>query len=890
MSTEGVDNDAIQRLAAESGDPEARKSAAKRLGQSDLTRRTELRALVQGLWDDDASVRSACESAIQAQFQSGGPETRSLIIDILFMQFAGTPNPPQEAVTLLFRVVTWARQHSTAEPNLFAAVLSEAERARKGGCYARSVRRVLKSIYQESSGEASRSDELLDQFSRRRAVEQLRSETAPPDEVEGALRRLGDQSIEETDLDVLLYNVIPLKISHNYQVMNRALENFQEWTAELPAEDNFDLTSAVEELKAYRRGQRETLPGRLRNEMALSEVAVEALVDEIDRYRTLARYERLLAPVIDILDGIDGVRENVETVSEVAVKESGDARTRAIKLLCSLLTGLDDTDSSYNESRIRRTYDQTTEVADRQIRETFEQLVTDASASETELKDAVRAYVRSRPDNLNDRLERFLAGRPADDPIVEATIQIVADEAVLTATAPVVDLFERLQADNPRGAIPVAETLEAMGHDAARRALQTAMEDAPEVVAEQARESLIKAGYYEQVRASDIRGRSESLAEESETTEQKKEKRKQERREVRREYKRVETDLRQQVYEGDQILRRGLVNVLERRIDGMDTLADLYLEDRRVEQLIDSGSSLHSELGAYLRRMSIGGDIKNGIEEEIATIEQDLEYLESLVKGDGDRASTIETKLRELDQGDSPETIDSDELGVEADDAERQLQAELRSMERKSLQGLRDGYRSAADDRRDRIQSLRTQFEQKRSQFQSISASGHQVVTDIQSAIDLAETRANRIKKLTAKRQREWSRVIDEVERRNQELGAHIEKMKDTIRTLESKQRRIDDLTEQIGEARVRQQHLGQRSHEDRDAYEEFEPLARGEARHQARTANEREEFFKHRHIYSSFIRRYYEMQLDAVSHERFKQEHGELLAEIREEVEQYDK
>jgi len=70
MSAIDVDLGAIRRVSAGHGDVEQRVQDAETLGTLDTTDRRVLRALVQGLWDEDPDVRSACETALRTQFRA----------------------------------------------------------------------------------------------------------------------------------------------------------------------------------------------------------------------------------------------------------------------------------------------------------------------------------------------------------------------------------------------------------------------------------------------------------------------------------------------------------------------------------------------------------------------------------------------------------------------------------------------------------------------------------------------------------------------------------------------------------------------------------------------------------------------------------------------------
>jgi archaellum component FlaC len=445
-------------------------------------------------------------------------------------------------------------------------------------------------------------------------------------------------------------------------------------------------------------------------------------------------------------------------------------------------------------------------------------------------------------------------------------------------------VLNELPDENAADARAVVETLEALGHDAARRALFQAMESRAGPVGAQARDALVRSGYYEQVRATDTRTRATEHASASETARDDRRDAEERRRDERYEYKGLEATLREEVFESDQALRRGLEAVIERRIDSVDTLVELYETDRRVEMLIDRASAQHSELGAYLDRIPLGEDVRNGIEEELRTIEKELDHLERLAEGDAERARALQRRLDRLETESetvAPSTPDDESLAAEH-------RAKLRAQERESIERLRDRYRTAASDRADRVAELRTAFERKRSRFGDGSADPGGSVTDIQAAIERIESQAGRIESLTRRREQEWDRVVEAMNEYDQEVEAAIESLRETAAELERVSSRIDDLTEEISDLRLAQQHQSQRSKEQRETFREVEPRARGDARHQAEMATERAEFYEHRHVYAEFIRRHYEMQLDVVGDRQFRERHGDDIDRIEAELDRY--
>lgn len=872
----GVDHAALRRLTAGRGDPDQRAADATALGEDGDGSRRVVRALVQALWDDEPVVRDAAESALERQFRSTDEAGRRMLVNVLFVTLAGDADPPRAVTSFLFRLVGWVRSNRTTEPDLFATVLTEAERAREGGSYSQPVSRALKQLYNAGTNDESRSTELLGSFNRRRALDQLRSETAPPGEVEYALRLLGDRPVGDASLEVLLYHLLPLRIAHDYQVMNKAVGNLNQWSDELPQSDRFELANAVEEVRAFRRGDREALPGRLRNEIALSEVGVDVLVSELDRLRDLAQYERVVPSVLDTLSGVHGVREHADALAAVAAENDGRQRSRAVDVLSGVLTGL-DAEIDHNRDRIRASYDDDVAETDDRVRELFAELAGASTLPEADLRRVVRELVRSRPQDATDRIAELIAGRPADDPVVETVLDTVASESILDGTAPIVDLFERLADEDPEGALRAAETLKALGHDDARRALENAMAAEGGRVADGAREALVTGGFYERVRAVETRSRSTELAARSESAEADRVDAEADRREARSEYKRLEGRLREEVFEADQALRRGLADVIEQRIDSLDTLVELHVADRRVERLLEAARSRHGELGQYVDRVVLDEDVRGGIREEFETIEHDLTYLERLSAGDGDRAAELDERLEDLDAG---SRVESD-----VDSADDEHRTALLERERESLRELRDRYRTAADERSARVSELRSAFERERRRFDAASVDDVATVTSVQDAIDAVERRASEVESLVQRREREWERVTNAVDRRDESVSKALASLEDTVGELERAQRRIDDLTREISDRRLDQQHSSQRSKDEKETYGEIEPRARGDARHRHEVATDRASFYEHRQVYEAFIRRYYETQLDVVRDRDFRDRHADQLARIRDEL-----
>lgn len=875
----GMDHAAIRRLTAGRGDADRRAADATTLGDDGDGSRRVVRALVQGLWDDEAAVRDAAESALERQFRTTDHEGRRMLMNVLFVTLAGDTDPPRAVTSFLFRLVGWVRTNRRTEPDLFATVLTEAERARAGGSYSQPVSRALKQLYNAGTNDESRSTELVGSFNRRRALDQLRSETAPPGEVEYALRLLGDRPVGDASLEVLLYHLLPIRIAHDYQVMNKAVGNLKQWSAQLPQSDRFELATAVEELRAFRRGDRETLPGRLRNEIALSEVGVDTLVAELDRLSDLAQYERVVSPLLDTLAGVHGVREHADAVATFATDDDGRQRSRAVDVLTRLLTGL-DADIDHNRDRIRASYDDEVAETDDWIRELFTELTTTAELPEEDLRRVVRELIRSRPADTADRIAELIADRPADDTVVRTVLDTVASESVLDGTGPIVTLFERLVETDPEGALHAIKTLGALGHDDARRELEDAMSSPTDSVADGAREALVTGGFYERVRAIETRSRSTELAAQSESAEADRVDAEADRRDARSEYKRLEGRLREEVFEADQALRRGLADVLEARIDSLDTLVELHVADRRVEQLLETARSRHDELGKYLGQVALGKDVHEGIREEFETIERDLTYLERLSADDGDRADELDDRLGDLDA-----TIRAE---PDIDDPDDEHRAALRGRERESLRRLRHRYRKAANERSSRVTDLRSAFERWRRRFDEATVDDVVTVTSVQDAIDAAKRRSSELESLVQRREREWDRVTAAADRRDESVATALESLEETVAELERTQRRIDDLTRLISDKRLDQQHNTQRSRDEKEAYGEIEPRSRGDARQRHEVAVDRASFYEHRQVYEAFIRRYYETQLDVVRDRGFQDRHADHLARIREELSEH--
>lgn len=872
MSSTSVDLGAVRRLTGSHGDPSDRVADAERLADAVGGDRV-IRALVRGLRDDSSDVRTACERSLRRQFRSGEPSVRRTVVRRLFVTLAGDEDPPRETVSLLRRVVKAIRRNRTEQPNLFATVMSEAERARSGGSYPQSVRTTLKDIYELADDEESRSETAAKRFNLRRSREQLRSETTPRGELRDALRLLGDRRLSEATPKTVLYHLYPIVISHDYEVMNRAVGNLRDWTRELPQDDRFELADAVETLRAYRRNSIETLPWTLRNEVALAELAVDVLGEELERLDQFEEYSRIVTPVLATLEGTVGARDHVDTVLEFVFDSDEKKQRRAVSLLSTLLTGL-DTETRRLGPRIEDVYDDQTATVDRQIRETFTQLSRSQTAPESVAQRAVREVIHSRPDSVGETLGVVLDTHDIESPVVETALETVAEEAVLSAADPVVSELESLGSEDADRAELMIETLEQLGHDPARRALVSAARPTDGAVADHARDALVRSGYYEHVRSLDTRSRATAFAKQSEQSESSRESAEHSRQTAKREYKRLESQLRQEVFEADQQLRRGLVSVLERRIDSLDTLIELYQVDRRVEKLVERASRFDSEVGSYLGQVTLEDGVRTGIREEFAAVDQDLTYLERLTESDDERVAELEERLAEFSE--------------ESDDGPDDLQTELRRRERETLEELRDSYRSASTDRRRRLSDLRSKLDRKQSQLQSVSVERTTAVSDVHSTIDAVESAASRIDGLTDQRAREWSQVQDAIERGDSRLSEALGQLTETVEELESVQARIDDLTKRVSDLRLDQQHTSQRSHEQRETHRQIKPREGDEVNRRVAVAAERSSFYEHRQLYSSFLRRLYEQQLDEVARERFRDQYHETISQIRTEIREY--
>lgn len=877
MSIRNIDHQAVRDLTSGQAETERRMAAAETLASTPTGDRQVIRALVQGVWDEDPRVRKASESALEEYFHTIDSDGRALLLDSLFVNMTSDPDPPQELISLLLRLVRWIRRHRTEEANLFGKVLVEAERARKGGPYPRPVRRALKRVYDQSPTDDSQSTQIIGRFNQRQALDQLRSETAPPGEVEDSLRLLGDRPLEEATIEMVLYHVLPIRISHNYQVMNRAAENLSDWMDELPQEDLFSIKNALEELLAYRRGHREALPGRIRNEAAFSEVGVDALAKEIERLRQLPQYERVVVPALEALEGVTGVRKHVDILVDVATEEDGPQGIQAIRVLASILSGL-DADVEYNQTLIDDVYDEFVAETDREVRDTLQRLATDREVSDEVTRFSLRALIRSRPSDLPERLEDILAGRSPTDHVVETALEIVSQEALVAASDPIEAELEHLEDGSRAEADIVANSLESLGHDSARRALETTFRERSDTIADRARQALLKSGYHEQVRAIETRNRVLTHANQSESAESKRLEAESERRDAKREYKNQEIRLREGVFEANETLQEGLIEVLELRIESIDTLVDLYTKDREMEQIIDRASNIHDELRPYLERISLGSDVQGGIEEEIDTIEQDLTYLERLIEIDRERADKLDSKLQNLEE------TSRDDLSDEEADAK--LKSELQKQTRSALESLRDQYRNSARRHRTQLDDLRSTFEQKRSQINNVHVSSSVAITDIDSAIDAARKQAAEIESITEQREQEWGRIQQAIKRRDKDVVEVLNQLLETARQLERTQEEIDDLTERIAELHLTQHHNTQQSYDNKELQKEVDPRARRRAQYQAENAMERASFHEHRQVYENFVRRHYESNISIVCNRQFRDEYQSTLDQIREEIE----
>jgi len=886
MSSKTETMSAIRRLSAGRGDREQREEDARALGKEAAGDRRVTRTLVHGCWDDDQEVRRVCKQTLRRQFQEMDSEGRELLLNVLLVDLAGDSDPPRQAVTLLSSIIDWVRNNRASEPHLFSTIVTEAERSRRGGSYPPRVRRALKDLYRSSPTDDSPTANVVENFNQQRSLNQLLSDTAPPTEVKSSLQLFGDVPLSETDFDVLLYHLVPIRNIRNESVMVQALRNLENWSKELPRDDKFDLTEAVEELNAYQRTDNEQLPGRLRNEIALSKVAVDVLGQEIDRLRDLPQYRQPIEHIIETLDGVTGVRDVIDVLVDVAREEEGPERQKAVQKLCSLLTGLDSDIKEYPAIRYRdRVQDVTnseTEVADSRIREVLQEIGEHGSAEEDTVYVAVEQLIRSQPDDLEERLMSLLADRSADDPVVEATLDAVSDEAILTATRPIVEFIRESPEGDIGGARDAIQSLEALGHDDAREQLEALVEDAPDPVDSMARDALVRSGYYQNVRAQETSSRAYDRAQESERRGEQRNRREKSRREDRKQYQRQEAKLRRQLLTADQILRDGLVEVLKRRIESLDTLVELYQENLRVERLVEEASTHHQKLGQYLRRLDLGTDVEEGIVEEFRGIERDISYLEQLIEDDKQRASALSDRIEEVDQE------LSSLKGIDDRDQDQQTQIDILDVERESLREIREGYRESSQNRDETLSNLRQRLERERANLEDASVAVSGSFTDIKSSISFAQQREQRIETLTNRRESEWERVLDAVEERESDLDVQLSTLQSTIDDLESTQRSLNETTKAIGDDKLAQQHLSQQSREDQEAFHRIEPRARGEARHQHETAVSQANFHKHHHEYLAFIRRYYESRLSSVESGRFEEEYAASIREIEADVEEY--
>lgn len=886
MSSKTETMAAIRRLSAGRGDPEQREEDARVLGNEAAGDRRVTRALVQGCWDDDREVRRVCKQTLRRQFREMESGERQLVLNVLFVNLAGDSDPPRQVVTLLSSIVGWVRNHRASEPHLFSTIVTEAERSRRGGSYPPRIRNALKDLYRSTPTDDSPTANVVTNFNQQRSLNQLLSDTAPPEEVKSSLRLLGDVPLSETDFHVLLYHLVPLRNIKDQSVMVKALRNLEEWSEELPGDDKFDLTEAVEELDAYQRADNEQLPGRLRNEIALSKVAVDTLGQEIDRLRDLPQYRQSIEHIIETLDGITGVREVVDVLVDVAREEKGRERRKAVQTLCSVLTGLDGDIKEYPairyRDRVRDVIDSETEAADAKIQELLQEIGEHDSANEDTINVAVEELIRSQPADLEDRLMSLLSDRSADDPVVEATLDAVSDDAILAATDPIVESIHGFAEDDIDGARKAIQSLEALGHADARERLEMLVEDAPDPVDAMARDALIRSGYYQNVRVRETSSRARDREQASVQRGEKRERRERDRREKREQYKRQEAKLRRQLLTADQILRDGLVDVLKRRIDSLDTLVELYQENLRVERLVEEASTHHQKLGEYLHRLDLGTDVEEGLVEEFWAIEQVISYLERLIEDDERRASALDDRIEDIDRELSSLRT------IEALDQDQQTQMDLLEVERESIREIRDGHQESARNREESLSNLRRRLEQKRTNLENASVAVSGSFTDIESAISFAQQREQRIETLINRRESEWEHVFEAVQERESDLDAQLSTLRNTIDDLESIQRSLDETTKDIGDDKLAQQHLSQRSREDQEAFRRIEPRARGEARHQHETAVSQANFYKHHREYLAFIRRYYESRLGTVETGRFEEQYADSIRDIETDVEEY--
>lgn len=886
MSGKTVTSSAVRRLTAGRGDAARRKADAEALADVPSGDRRVTRALVLGLWDDDRDVRRICKRTLRRRFREMGSDDRRLLLEVLFVNLAGESDPPRQVVSFLSSIVGWVRKHRSCEPNLFSTIVTEAERSRRGGSYPPRVRNALKDLYRNSPTDDSPTADVVTSFNQQRSLNQLLSETAPPEEVKSSLRLLGEEPLSETDFDVLLYHLVPLRSSKDQSVMVTALRNLEEWSAELPGDDEFELTAAVEALDAYQRADREQLPGRLRNEIALSTAAVNVLGREIERLRDLPQYRQSIEHLIETIDGVTGVREVVDVLIDVAREEEGPERREAIRVLCSVLTGLDAEIDEHPgvryRDRVRYVTDDEVEAADAEIRALLQEVGEHGSADEEAVSTAVDELVRSRPDDLADRLTSLLADRDPGDPVVDAALEAVSDEVILAATGPVVEVAEDAAGDDAAGALEAVGALETLGHDGAREQLSRLMEESSGPVGTAARDALVRSGYYQSVRARETGSRARDRALESERRGDQRERREEDRREERVEYKRREAALRRQLLSAGRTLRDGLVEVLDRRIGALDTLVELHQEDRRVQRLVEESPGYHQQLGGYLRRLDLGTDVEEGIAEEFQWIDRGVSYLERLTEADRRRASVLGERLDDVD-----EELSSLEA-VDVPDRDQRTRTDLLNVERESIREIREGYRKSAREGEETVSNLQERLERKRTNLENASVAVSGSFTDIEGAIAFAQQREQRIGALTDRRESEWERVLDAVRERESELEARLSTLRSTVEELESIQRSIDETTKAIGDDRLAQQHLSQLSREDQKILGRIEPRARGAARHRHEVAVAQSDFHRHHREYLAFIRRYYESRLDAVKSGRFDDQYADSIRGIEADVEEY--
>jgi len=886
MSTNTDRLAAIRRLSAEKGTVEQRKTDAEVLVKDGADTRRVIRALVQGLWDQDQSVRRTCKQTLRRHFEEIDSDGRKLIVDVLLIKLAGDPNPPRQVVSLFSTLVGWVRNNRSSHPNLFLTIVTEAERSRRGGSYSPRVRSALKDIYRNNPTDESPTGNLVSNFNQQRSVSQLLSDTAPPEEVKSSLRVLGEQPLAETDFDVLLYHLIPIRNIKDQSVMLKALRNLEAWSKELPGNDVFDLTDAVKELKAYQRADSDQLPGEVRNEIALSKVALDTLNQEAQRLRELPQYTQSLDYIIEILDGITGVQEVVDMLVEVARQDDGTQRQKAVQTLCAMLRGLDADKKAYPAAkyrdRIQHVTDDNTEAVDDKIRTLFQELGESNGIEAESVYAAVNELVRSKPPDLPDRLNSLLDGRDGSDPVVRAVLDAVSDEAILAASNPIRNAIQQFDNRNTTAVQDAIHTVEELGDDDARSQLMDLMEDSEPQVADMARDALIRSGYYQNVRAKETIDRAGEFAEESEERKKTRTRLETERVEALDSYKRLEGTLRKQLLTADTILKEGLVDIINGRLDSLDTLIDLHEENLRVEHLVDTAGSHHQSLQQHLRRLTIGADVEEGILEEFRSIEQDLAYLEELVDSDSERASSLSDHLDEVNQElSSLKALDSL-------DEEQETRKMLLEYDRESIREISEGYKESAQTCRKTVSDYRQRLERKRDTFENTSVNVSQPLTDIESAISYAQTRERRIESLTEQRDAEWEQILRAVENRESELTEHLASLRQIIEELESIQRSIDETTKEIGDNLLAQQHLSQQSREDQEAYHNIDRRARGHAQKRNKDAVEQSNFYKHHREYQAFVREYYEFRLNEVESGRFNNQYADSLREIQTKVEEY--